>query len=261
MRVMELQNNVKHGHLPFLRKDLHNFFGRIQRENLDSDAMDLLEYCKSAKRVNLSFQFDYTIDAENRLENIFWSPHCFELYQEYGDSTGFDTTYRVNAFDMPFGIFIGIDNHGRTILFGCALLRNETITTFRLLMKIDLAVEDIGQSQLRHVMLDIYRGSCLRSLSPLEEQVNKMFTTFSFKKFQEEFERASQYRVCEENNFVFIVQHYKELHTQKHFVAWSDDTISCSCKLFEFWGILCRHILSMFIHKDCFEIPMRYLPL
>ncbi|KAK9677201.1 hypothetical protein RND81_11G127500 [Saponaria officinalis] len=262
---------------------------------------------------------------------------------------------------MSFGIFIGIDNHGRTILFGCALLRNETITTFHWLMKtfvtlmkkppltiitdqdpwmtqaialempttkhafciwhitskfsgwftallrdqyvnwcaefyglykldnideferewllviskfnlednkhirglyeikrnwvpaylrdyffggmtttgrcesinsfvkhftssrscltqlikqIDLAVEDIGQSQFRQVMLDTYRGSCLRSLSPLEEQVHKMFTAFSFKKFQEEFERASQYRVCEENNSVFIVQHYKELHTQ-----------------------------------------------
>ncbi|KAK9723791.1 hypothetical protein RND81_05G025500 [Saponaria officinalis] len=136
MRVMELQKNVKHGELPFFQKDVHNFFSRIQRENLDNDAVDLLEYCKSAKNENPSFQFDFTVDSENRLENIFWSlAHCFDLYQEYGDSTGFDTTYRVNSYDMPIGIFIGIDNHGRTILFGCALLRNETIATFCWLMK------------------------------------------------------------------------------------------------------------------------------
>ncbi|XP_026451783.1 protein FAR1-RELATED SEQUENCE 11-like [Papaver somniferum] len=36
---------------------------------------------------------------------------------------------------MSFGIFVGINNHGKTIMFGCALLRNETRETFRWLMK------------------------------------------------------------------------------------------------------------------------------
>ncbi|XP_074293392.1 protein FAR1-RELATED SEQUENCE 11-like [Silene latifolia] len=283
--VMKLEKNVPHGDLPFFKKDLHNFFGRIQRENLDNDAMDLLEYCKSEKK-DSHFQFAYTVDAKNRLEHIFWSPRrCFDLFQEYGDSTGLDTTYRVNSYDMPFAIFIGIDNHGRTILFGCAFLRNETVKTFRWLMKtfvtlmkkppttiitdqdrwmteaikiempftkhafciwhitskfsgwftallreqysyfctefyqlykldniedferewsllipkfilqenkhVDLAVGDIEQTQLHHTMLDTYKGSTLCTLSPLEEQLYKVFTTFSFKKFQEEFERAT----------------------------------------------------------------------
>ena len=34
----------------------------------------------------------------------------------------------------------------------------------------------------------------------------------------------------------------------------------CSCKNFEFWGIFCRHILSVFLHKDCYQIPSLYLP-
>ncbi|GMY38499.1 protein far1-related sequence 9 [Fagus crenata] len=34
---------------------------------------------------------------------------------------------------------------------------------------------------------------------------------------------------------------------------------TCSCKHFEFWGILCRHILSVFLHKDCYRIPPMYL--
>ena len=37
---------------------------------------------------------------------------------------------------MPFGIFVGINNHGKTILFGCALLRNETTSAFQWLMNI-----------------------------------------------------------------------------------------------------------------------------
>ena len=48
----------------------------------------------------------------------------------------FYTTYKINAYDMPFGIFVGINNHGKTILFGCALFRNETTSAFQWLMKV-----------------------------------------------------------------------------------------------------------------------------
>jgi hypothetical protein len=88
-------------------------------------------------------------------------------------------------------------------------------------------------------MLNTYRGSSLRSLSPLEEQVYNIFTTFAFKKFQEEFERATQYKICEENHVEFTVKCYKEQHSQKHKVLWDGDVVSCSCKHFEFCGILC----------------------
>jgi hypothetical protein len=110
-------------------------------------------------------------------------------------------------------------------------------------------------------MLDTYRGSSLRSLSPIEEQVQSIFTNFAFKKFQEEFERAIQYKICEEKHVEFTVKYYKEQHSQKHKVFWDGDVVGCSCKHFEFWGILCRHVLTIFLHKDCFQIPTRYLPL
>nr|KAJ0196285.1 hypothetical protein LSAT_V11C700384510 [Lactuca sativa] len=75
------------------------------------------------------------------MQKSFWKhifrchAHCFELYQKYGDVVVFDTIYKVNSYDMPFGIFVGIDNHGRTILFGCALLRNEKLNTCEWLFK------------------------------------------------------------------------------------------------------------------------------
>lgn len=137
MRVMELEKNIKHGDLPFLRMDIHNFLSKDRQKNGQSDVMSFLRHCKLAKDENPSFQYDYTVDGQNQLEHIFWSPaHCFEWYQKYGDAVAFDTTYKVNYYDMPFGIFVGIDNYGRTILFGCALLRNETVDTFQWLMKV-----------------------------------------------------------------------------------------------------------------------------
>jgi len=48
----------------------------------------------------------------------------------------FDTTYKVNSYDMPFGIFVGVNNHGKTILFGCALLQIETTRASRWLIHV-----------------------------------------------------------------------------------------------------------------------------
>ena len=96
------------------------------------------EWCHgSPKEENSRFQYAFTTDEENKLEHIFWSPnHCFDWYQKYGDVVVFYTIYKVNAYDMPFGIFVSVNNHGKTILFGCALLQNETASAFWWLMKI-----------------------------------------------------------------------------------------------------------------------------
>ena len=103
----------------------------MRRKNAKNDAINLLQFCKVAKEENFRFQYVFTTDEENRLEHIFWSPtYCFDWYKKYGDVVIFYTTYRVNAYNMPFDIFVGVNNHGKTILFGCALLRNETTSAF-----------------------------------------------------------------------------------------------------------------------------------
>ncbi|KAL4575093.1 hypothetical protein LXL04_021934 [Taraxacum kok-saghyz] len=328
-----------------------------------------------------------------------------EINQNYGDVVVFDTTYKVNSYDMPFGIFVGIDNHGRTILLGCALLRNEKLNTFEwlfknftLLMKkapktiltdqdpwmkqaletempytkhafciwhittkfsswftsvlrsdysswctefyslykldsveefeqqwplviakynlelnkhvtalyqiktfwvpsylrcfffggmtttgrsesinafvkkfissrtrllefikqVDLAIEDVRHKQMHDSMLAKYQESHLRSLSPLEKQGYQVLTPFTFKKFQDQFAQAIQYSTHEENDTSFIVKHYKA--TRWHRVVWDGKMAKCTCKNFEFVGILCRHILSVLIYKGCFKIPSNYWP-
>ncbi|XP_071708901.1 protein FAR1-RELATED SEQUENCE 11-like [Rutidosis leptorrhynchoides] len=311
MRVMELEKSVRHGELEFLRKDVSNFIIKNHKLHSKNDARELLEYCKNAKIENSNFQYAFKLDADNRLQNIFWfHAHCFDMYQEYGDVVVFDTTYKVNSYDMPFGIFVGVDNHGRTILFGCAILRDKTTNTFEWLFKIksfwvpaylrefffggmtttgrsesinafikkfissrtclsdfirqvDLAVEDIQQKQIHDTMLQKYKGSYLRSLSPLEEQGYYFLAPFSFKKFQEQFGLVMQYSVegiqyssHEEKTVNFIFKH--QTATKLHNVIWDGKVAKCTCKNFEFVGILYRHILSVFIHEGCFEVPSNY---
>ncbi|KAL2944267.1 Protein FAR1-RELATED SEQUENCE 11 [Bienertia sinuspersici] len=123
---MELQKEIKHEELSFIERDVCNLVAKVKRMLGDDDVKRLLEYMKLAKQENNMFQYAYTMDDERRLEHLFWcQAQSFELYQRYGDIVVFDTTYKVNSYDMPCGIFVGVDNHGKTILFGCALLCNE----------------------------------------------------------------------------------------------------------------------------------------
>ncbi|KAL6543874.1 hypothetical protein OROGR_010371 [Orobanche gracilis] len=41
-------------------------------------------------------------------------------------------------------------------------------------------------------------------------------------------------------------------------VVWDGKMARCTCKNFEFVGILCRHVLSVLLHKGCFDIPPTY---
>ncbi|XP_058005357.1 putative protein FAR1-RELATED SEQUENCE 10 [Hevea brasiliensis] len=107
-------------------------------------------------------------------------------------------------------------------------------------------------------MLQKYRGSFMRSKSPLEEQAYSILTPYAFKKFQDEFAMATGYTVLQINVSQFVVQYFDTTRSEKHVVFWNGRQAACSCKHFEFWGILRRHILSVFLHKDYFQIPDVY---
>ena len=59
-------------------------------------------------------------------------------------------------------------------------------------------------------MLETFRGSSLRTLSPLENQAYNVLTPYTFKIFQKEFERVTQYSIHQENCIEFVLQYYKD---------------------------------------------------
>jgi hypothetical protein len=72
------------------------------------------------------------------LEHIVWAfGDSIRAYEAFGDVVVFDTTYRINRYEMPLGIWVGVDNHGNSIFFGCVLLRNEKISSFAWAIKVN----------------------------------------------------------------------------------------------------------------------------
>jgi hypothetical protein len=111
MRLLELEKGVDAGSLPFMEKDIRNFL-QTQSVNKENDALNVLKLCKGLKELDDAFQYDYTVDENKKLEHIIWafgdSIRAYEAfgdsiraYEAFGDVVVFDTTYRINRYDMP----------------------------------------------------------------------------------------------------------------------------------------------------------------
>ncbi|WOG97229.1 hypothetical protein DCAR_0416569 [Daucus carota subsp. sativus] len=111
-----------------------------RRRTLGKNAQNLLDYFKKMQAENPGFYYAIQLDDENRMANVFWADsRSRSAYSHFGDAVTLDTIYRVNQYSVPFAPFTGVNHHGQTILFGCALLLDESEATFIWLFKTFLA--------------------------------------------------------------------------------------------------------------------------
>jgi len=74
----------------------------------------------------------FKLDADGVVLSMLWcTGKNKEDYKYFGDAISFDTTYRTNLYSLPFGLFVGINNHFQTIVFGGVLLTSETSEDFK----------------------------------------------------------------------------------------------------------------------------------
>ncbi|KAL2893893.1 Protein FAR-RED IMPAIRED RESPONSE 1 [Bienertia sinuspersici] len=66
----------------------------------------------------------------NALLKYFEHARSRAAYEEFGDVVCFDSTYLTNKYHLPFANFVGVNHHGQTVLFGCALVSVEDADTF-----------------------------------------------------------------------------------------------------------------------------------
>lgn len=410
MRLMELEKCVEPGYLPFTEKDVRNLLQSFRKLDPEEESIDLLKMCRNIKEKDPNFKFEYTIDANNRLENIAWSyASSIQSYEIFGDAVVFDTTHRLTAFDMPLGIWVGVNNYGMPCFFGCVLLREENLRSFSWALKAFLGfmngkapqtiltdqnmclkeaiamempttkhalciwmivakfpswfnavlgerynewkaeffrlynlelIEDFqlgwrdmvnsfglhtnrhianlyelhtlwalpflrshffagmtttgqsksinafiqrflsAQTRLAHFVEQVavavdfkdqageqqtmqqnLQNICLKTGAPMESHAATMLTPFAFSKLQEQLVLAAHYASFQMDDG-FLVRHHTKIEGGRK-VYWvpRDGIISCSCRHFEFSGILCRHALRVLSTGNCFQIPDRYLPI
>ncbi|KAF7139329.1 hypothetical protein RHSIM_Rhsim07G0159000 [Rhododendron simsii] len=125
-------------------------------------------------------------------------------------------------------------------------------------------------SKLRHNELDldhkdINEKPVLKSSWLMENRMSELYTRNVFHKFQEEFFQIGAYvltvRHDDEHRCLWNVQRTEVEGSRSRVISVdkSSNHVTCSCMMFEFDGIPCRHMLAYFTRMQIMELPHNYI--
>ncbi|KAA8528864.1 hypothetical protein F0562_036219 [Nyssa sinensis] len=115
----------------FTKVDCQNYMSSSRQRTLGSGGQHVFDYLKRMQVGDPGFFCAVQGDFDNTSGNIFWADANSRMnYNYFGDTVTFDTTYRTNRYRVPFAPFTGLNHHGQPVLFGCALLLNESESSF-----------------------------------------------------------------------------------------------------------------------------------
>ncbi|XP_043717844.1 protein FAR1-RELATED SEQUENCE 5-like [Telopea speciosissima] len=123
--------------LGYTSQDHKNYLRTKKQRSLSyGEAGSLLRYFENQCRINPFFTYSMQLDSDEQITNIFWAdPKMIIDYAQFGDVVSFDTTFCTNKEYRPFGIFVGFNHHRGAIIFGAALLYDETVESFKWLFE------------------------------------------------------------------------------------------------------------------------------
>ncbi|XP_042490288.1 protein FAR1-RELATED SEQUENCE 5-like [Macadamia integrifolia] len=137
--IFELMGRQAGGteNLGYMCQDQKNYL-RTKRQNSLSygEAGSLLRYFEDQSRNNPLFIYSMQLDSDEQITNIFGAdPKMRNDYTQFGDVVSFDTTFCTNKAYRPFGIFASFNHHRGVIIFGVALLYDETFESLNWLLE------------------------------------------------------------------------------------------------------------------------------
>ncbi|XP_027124261.1 protein FAR-RED IMPAIRED RESPONSE 1-like [Coffea arabica] len=98
---------------------------------MQGDTGGVLEYLQGMQLEDPNFFYAIQVDEDDLITSIFWTDAKIRTdFAHFGDVVCFDTTYRKHKDGRPIALFIGVNHHKQTTIFGASLLYDETIGTF-----------------------------------------------------------------------------------------------------------------------------------
>ena len=139
--------------IPFDAIDLSNIQSHQNAIEKDHDIDHCLERFKTMQKKVPGFYYAIEKDDQMRVRSIFWmDAMCVMNYKLFGEYISFDTTFSTNKYNLPFVPIVGVNNHGSTVLFAVALLKDETISSFKWVLK--TFVEAMGGKEPQTIITD-----------------------------------------------------------------------------------------------------------
>ena len=117
--------------VPFTKRTLGNICGKFSREQAEDDVLKTLEVFADIHSSNPGFTYVLLAGKSSKVKNHMWANGSSRMqYMFFGDVIKFDTTYRRNLYDMPFGSFVGVNNHYQSIILAGVLMCDEQEESF-----------------------------------------------------------------------------------------------------------------------------------
>ncbi|KAL5767553.1 hypothetical protein ACOSQ2_014336 [Xanthoceras sorbifolium] len=134
LKAVGVGSYVSVGHT---KKDLQNRIDAKCRTMLtDSNADVIIGYMTAKSETDTEFFYKYDVNEDGVLGNLFWVDYMsYNDYRNFSHVLCFDSTYKTNAYRRPLVIFVGVNHHNKTIVFGFRLLVNETVETYSWILK------------------------------------------------------------------------------------------------------------------------------
>ncbi|XP_044469437.1 protein FAR1-RELATED SEQUENCE 5-like [Mangifera indica] len=200
----------------FTERDCRNYMRSSRQRTLGGDTQLLLDYLRNKQLEDPAFFYAVQGDEDQCMSNIFWAdPKARTNYTFFGDTVTFDTTYRSNRYRLPFAPFTGVNHHGQPILFGCALLINESEASFVWLFK---------------TWLEAMSGRPPVSVTTDHDRVIRVAVTQVFPQTRHRFCKWHIFKECQEKFSHVLLEHPNfeaELHKCVNFTESVEEFESC----------------------------------
>jgi hypothetical protein len=128
-------------------------------------AGSMLKYFQNKMVDNPSFQYVTQMDIEEKIANIFWADaRMIADYTHFGDVVSFNTTFGTNRESRPFGVFVGFNQFIQTVVFGAALMYDETFESFKWLFETFLQEHNEKQPKTFYTDQDFAMGKAVEKV-------------------------------------------------------------------------------------------------
>ncbi|XP_057950573.1 protein FAR1-RELATED SEQUENCE 5-like isoform X3 [Malania oleifera] len=106
------------------------------RDIKQGEAGCLLHYFQRQHFENPLFFYATQLDVDDKVTNVFWADdNMVGDYDHFGDVVCVDTSCRSNKDFRPFVQFVGVNHHKEVVIFGAALLYDETVESLKWLFR------------------------------------------------------------------------------------------------------------------------------
>ncbi|ESW05528.1 hypothetical protein PHAVU_011G187200 [Phaseolus vulgaris] len=153
-------------------------------------------------------------------------------------------------------------NHGVNSFFDGYVNQQTTIPLF--FRQYEISLEHSLEKEVEADYETICNTPVLKTPSPMEQQAANMYTNKIYTKFQEELVETFAYTAnnVENNGVISKYRVAKYEHDHKAYMVTlniSEMKANCSCQMFEYSGILCRHVLTVFTVTNVLTLPSHYI--